>query len=319
MAIEFTCPACGGTLRVRDTVVGQVVRCGGCLTLLRVPDVEPVSPSPPAAAPDVEPPRPAPIHTSPPADSYFPNPTDESRPIRGTRFWFMVTVATVILGACGFCGLAAVFLPGPDWQSFESKEGGFRVELPGPPRNDMRQRFQAPDAKIVEGTRLWTRGENYVISCRDLREMQPGLWKKSDDEILDEQLKRLTAGGNVLRVTRTEAIEVGGFAAREFEYDTRNSGTYTGRVIVAGPRLYVLLAGGRFTQPHDENVRRFLDSFEIIDPKLVAEGKRRAERQDEAQEQTLRERIRNAGAAVAEAAMAAVEAEINAPIPDREP
>ena len=39
MAIEFACPSCGGTLRVEDDAVGQVVRCGGCMTMLRVPDV----------------------------------------------------------------------------------------------------------------------------------------------------------------------------------------------------------------------------------------------------------------------------------------
>ena len=47
MAIEFGCPSCGGTLRVEDDAVGQVVRCGGCMTMLRVPD----SASPPPSFP----------------------------------------------------------------------------------------------------------------------------------------------------------------------------------------------------------------------------------------------------------------------------
>ncbi|QJW95661.1 hypothetical protein [Frigoriglobus tundricola] len=37
MAIEFVCPACGGTLRVGDETAGRVIRCGGCMTALRVP------------------------------------------------------------------------------------------------------------------------------------------------------------------------------------------------------------------------------------------------------------------------------------------
>jgi predicted Zn finger-like uncharacterized protein len=41
MAIEFTCPACGATLRVGDEAAGRVVRCGGCMSMLRVPDVPP--------------------------------------------------------------------------------------------------------------------------------------------------------------------------------------------------------------------------------------------------------------------------------------
>src|SRR5207253_9451612 len=134
MAIEFTCPACGGTLRVRDAAVGQVVRCGGCMTMLRVPDAEPVPPSPafPGAPPE---PPPRSVPRPPAAASDFPNPGDAPlRPVRGTRFWPMVTAATLGLGACGCCGLAALILPDPDWQPYES-EGGYRVDLPAAPRD----------------------------------------------------------------------------------------------------------------------------------------------------------------------------------------
>ena len=139
--------------------------------------------------------------------------------------------------------------------------------------------------------------------------------KGTDDEILTQQVNGLTAGREVRNVGPVNAIEVGGFPGREFQYEVQNGGTYTGRVIVADTRVYVLLAGGRFTRPDSENVRRFLDSFEITDPKLVAEGKRRADTAALGMEQLQRrkelERLRDASAVAAAAAFAAVEAELN--------
>src|SRR5947209_20377333 len=38
MAIEFDCPTCGSTLRVEDHAAGQMIRCGGCMATLRVPE-----------------------------------------------------------------------------------------------------------------------------------------------------------------------------------------------------------------------------------------------------------------------------------------
>jgi hypothetical protein len=304
MAIEFTCPACGGTLRVRDATVGRVVRCGGCLTMLRVPDVEPV---PDSAAPNPQPEparQPAPV---PAPELNFQDATDATPTNRGTRFWLLVTAGTLALGACGCCGLAALILPDPTWRPHESDAGGFRVELPADPRGDMARRVQAQRGKTVEGAHLWTRAEDYAIMYSD----RP---KGTDDEILTQQVNGLTAGREV-RGARVQAIEVGGFPGREFQYEGQNGGTYTGRVIVADTRVYVLLAGGRFTRPDSENVRRFLDSFEITDPKLVAEGKRRADTAALGMEQLQRrkelERLRDASAAAAAAAFAAVEAELN--------
>ena len=278
MAIEFTCPACGGALRVRDAAAGRVVRCGGCLTTLRAPDASP----PPAPAPEPRT-RPAPpAEFSPPDDS-------PERPVRGTRFGLMVTAATVGLGACGCCGLAAVVLPGPEWREYESERGGFRVELPADP-GDLDEEFPQRQGKTVEGAKLWTRAEYYTVTYLD----RAAAGRKPDAQVLDDFLRDLAANPKVRRVSRDEEVEVGGFPGREFEYEGRRGGTYTGRVVVTGSRVYVVLAGGRFTRPGDENVRYFLDSFEFTDPAVVAEGGRRS-----------RDDLRAAGAAAAAAALEA--------------
>jgi hypothetical protein len=305
MAIEFTCPACGGALRVRDAAVGRVVRCGGCMTLLRVPDAPPTPDPESTAFPggEPEPARPAP----PPApESLFPDLGEPPpRPVRDTRFWLTVTAATLLLGAFGCCGLAAFILPDPEWREHESRPGGFRVELPGEPRRDMERRFREQGLRLqrmkaVEGTHLWARAENYAVAYRDLPDAPRGAprwvvpqWDvQTNDEILDAQVRELL--GDLRQVGRAEQIDAGGFPGREFEYQARSGAVYTGRVVLAGARVYVLLAGGRFTEPGDGNVRRFLESFEITDPKLAAEGKRHT-----------RERLRELGEVAAATALEA--------------
>jgi hypothetical protein len=222
-----------------------------------------------------------------------------------------VGAATLAIAACGCCGFAALVLPGPDWRVHESQKGGFRVELPADPRADMHKRLGLRRAIAVEGTYLWTRAENYAVAYLDLPPGRLGLWRGADDQLLDEQVKNLTTNNEVQRLIRTDRIEVGGFPGREFHYTTRNGGTYTGRVILAGKRVFILLAGGRFTQAGNENVRVFLDSFELTDPALVAEGERRQNRaagkDGEAARQEVRDQLMDAGAAAAAAALAAVE------------
>ncbi len=155
MAIEFTCPACGATLRVRDGVIGQVVRCSWCLTMLRVPQAEP-TPSPPSPPPfpGAEPEseaearrtsRPQPPPPTAPAANPLPVATATNTPpeppeqpqARGARFWLLVTSSIFVVGAFACCGLAAVLMSDPDWQEYESDEGGFRVELPAEPSDEM--------------------------------------------------------------------------------------------------------------------------------------------------------------------------------------
>jgi predicted Zn finger-like uncharacterized protein len=310
MAIEFTCPACGGALRVRDAAIGQVVRCGGCLTMLRVPNTAAASPVPPRDEPE-PPPRPnsSPAATGPEPD--FLDPTQApSRPVAAsTRFWLTVTATTLVLGACGCCGLAALILPDPEWREHDSPAGGFRVELPAEPRRDTERRFRDVGLrfermKAVEGTHLWTRAENYAIAHRDLA---PGRLA-TDDQVLDAQIKDLLRG-EVRQTGQTTRIEVDGFPGREFSCQTGNGSVYTGRVVLAGTRVYVLLAGGRFAESDDGNVRHFLESFEITDPRLLAEAKRRADAaalgEEQLRQRVARDRLRELGEIAAVTALEA--------------
>jgi hypothetical protein len=198
-------------------------------------------------------------------------------PGRGALFWLALVGGVFTLLTCGCCGGLWLVLPGPKWQNHESARGGFRVDLPAPPRDDL-HKFVAekganpdPDMRI-EGTILFGRLEEYGVAYRDV----PANERRgnSDKQLLDGAVQGMTQDGDT-RVLSQKDVTVSGCAARELELRERSGGWFMARVIIADSRVYVLVAGGRFAQPGNENVRRFLDSFEITDPKLKDAGQRR--------------------------------------------
>ncbi len=292
MAVEFHCPTCGGTLRVGDGPAGRLVRCGGCLSVLKVPNAPALDPGDDATtdalhtrvellpvAHPVSSPPPVPLQRRPnsAAKDRFPAEPDEEAPTgRSKSFWISVALLTIALGTCGCCGLAAVILPDPEWETHDSAKGGFRVELPGKPTPDMAERVRSQPGRKhdgVEGTHLWTlwtRDENYIVAYRNPKRV-PGV---SDAKFLESEVEAITADKTAIRnVSRNEAKDFNGFPGREFEYEFTKGGIVTGRVILAGPRVYVLVAGGKSTMSGSENVERFLDSFEITDPNILAAKK----------------------------------------------
>src|SRR5207247_2038876 len=54
------------------------------------------------------------------------------------------------------------------------------------------------------------------------------------------------------------------------------------RIVVADNRLYIVFAGGRDGAETSPQVRRFLDSFHITDPILLAKGAERKQKKDQA-------------------------------------
>src|SRR5581483_5942703 len=270
MAIEFTCPACGATLRVADDAAGRLVRCGGCLSALRVPEL-------PAAPPDTRrlaPPTATPAEEFPPrAEPSEPDSTHPPRR-RGPLFWLVVASGLLAGGMCACCCGFAVLMPSPKWRSHESQAGGFKVELPADPRAGVSAPgLRNTDGEKVVGARLWNQ-EVYAVAYDDIPEADKG---RPAGEFLDNRVTELKTIPNI-QVRRERAITVSGFPGQEIEFVADNGGTYVLRLVIADHRLYRLVAGGKSVRSGDENVRRFLDSFEITDPKLLAAAKERDER-----------------------------------------
>ena len=277
MAIEFVCPVCQGTLRVSADTAGRVVRCGSCMTVLRVPTSAPAPPEPPQPA---EPPDDAPRRRA--AEPVMPPRPASPRPRRrrgpppksGKRVLFWVVAIVLVLGfltvaACG--GL--LFLLQPQWQTHESPAGGFKVDLPAAPR-DMSDRAggkNQPGAQ-VEGTVLVSKVESYLVSYEDLGPRAG--WAATDEEILKEAVNELVQESPGSRVLSNIPVPVSGLPGREVVLAHPDDGIQFCRIVLADTRLYVIVVGGpQITRDGNERVRRFLDSFAITDPKILARAK----------------------------------------------
>jgi hypothetical protein len=303
MALEFTCPACGGTLQVGDDAIGRVVRCGGCLTMLRVPETAardfpevPASPygdapqgdtprgeALPRATPVSEEPQSA---SSPPREQPRPRrarPVDDDEPLpssRGTLFWVLLAMGVVGLGCMGFCGGLMFFASRAEkWHQYQSQNGGFRVELPAPPRQDLEVRPRVLKGgknnplEVVEGTKVPERDEEYLVMYRDLPLARLAL---GEQEILAREVKELEESPEVGEVLRKQKINTpNGLHGQEVIYQSRHGGIYTTRFFLVGSRLYELSAGGPMCDPDDARVAQFLNSFEVTDGKLIQEARAR--------------------------------------------
>jgi hypothetical protein len=312
MAIEFVCPSCNGTLQVGDDAAGRVIRCGGCMTMLRVPGGAPPGGSAPQAP--VSPFEPLPSPPPSPSRRSFDSPADveplpdeprrrrrrerdgdeddygEDRPRRRRDEQFgeapppgrSALVWLVGIGAVGFvailgcCGGLFMLLPKEKWQTHESKDGKFRVELPAAPKNNPQE-----DAGV--GLRPGTKAEgtshvmqHFLVLYREIPSTKERAANGgSDQQQIAESLELIRAAGGAQQPNVTP-MTVGGFPASEIAFRGRDGRNYTARVVVADTRLYVILTCGPQAENH-ASVKKFLNSFEITDPDLVRIGKAREE------------------------------------------
>lgn len=292
MAIEFGCPVCGGTLRVEDDAVGQVVRCGGCLTMLRVPDADPAPPSfprspaspfpgsPDSLSPDA--PRPTPTRSpaaKPPEKSATPGDRleEQPRPPRRRRvrrepppptgrspfFWAIIVVGVIGFGSCVMCCGLISLKSDTKWQTYNSSKGGFKVDLPAKQKNNMQLRGLNLDPNFkVEGTHLWPPGEDFAVLHKDIDSSRKR--EGDNEETFKSAVKDLVSSGLTKEGDGTE-LEANGFPAKEIRFHNAKGGSYLVRIIVADTRMYILLVGGQMTDAHNNNVQRFIHSFSVSD------------------------------------------------------
>lgn len=313
MPIEFACPVCGGTLQVSDETAGRVIRCGGCMTALRVPDDAASVPASSSreSTPDQPPARSARRRRDPDDDCDRPR-SDRPPPPpgRGVFFWLVVIGALVLVGTIGCCAGIFMILPGPRWQTHESERGKFKVELPGPPQAGVEKLagLELERGEYSEGAIIPRKGEHFVVIYRSIPPTR--VRAATDEQEITETIGVLQKATQMLPL-RNDAITVNNFPAREVEFRGKN-GSFMARVVVADHRMFVVLAGNRLSKLGPD-AHRFLESFQITDPKLLTEGKRRVDQAREAidavRNAKLREaelaELREAAAAIADAVLVA--------------
>lgn len=269
MAIEFECPSCRELLRMEDDAAGRMARCGNCMSVLRVPVSPPPAAPPPAASPrptvePVEPPQ-APTHTDDHA-------SERPRPRRQVLLWIMLPIVLLGFLTCAGCA-GLLFMLQPKWRAHASPEGGYRVDYPAAPRHDIHEllkfKEKAADKVRLEGTLLFPefQTEAYEVIYFDLDPLTRTV--RTDEEILTDAVQGLRGGHAMAEVLQETPVKVSGFPAKELVISYPEGVICVARVVIADTRMYVVVAGGHKGSADNPRFRRFLDSFEVTDPKLL--------------------------------------------------
>ena len=275
MAIEFLCPACQGTLSMPDDAVGRLVRCGNCMTTLRVPDAAPTAPR---ELPLPSPPPPRRPRKAAPVDSGDRDEHGEPRPRRGKKkagrgpiFWIVIILLALGFFTCLACGGGTLILATPRWHTHQSDKGNFKVDFPAQvnPNIEHDAKIELKPGEHVEGAVLAGRLEFYWVWYKDFPER---VAFNTDEQILDETVKNLSKEG-VGTVEKEVDRKVDNYAAREVVIVQPDGQTHHCLIVVAKSRLYIATAGGPFVSVEgNERVRRFLDSFHILNPNVEPDG-----------------------------------------------
>ena len=186
-------------------------------------------------------------------------------PGRGPLFWVVVVV--LVLGFLTVLGCGGLYLAlQPKWRTHDSAPGGFKVELPAAPLDDMESMagVKKNGNVRVEGTLLLVKLEEYSVVYADIdaetRQFQ------TDDQLLAEAVAGIKSDAPGTRIIRDDPVTVSGYPAREVTFEADGE-VFACRVVIAGSRLYIVIAGGPLTDARgNPRVRRFLDSFEVTNP-----------------------------------------------------
>jgi hypothetical protein len=154
---------------------------------------------------------------------------------------------------------AALYACGADWHEYRSAEGKFAVELPS---KTVVTREVNDGASVVNFISVEVEGHAYRVGWQDIA--APG---KPVAEILSDAqatvLRKLDAG-----LTQASEIKYGSAPGRAFTALGANGVTLSVRLYAVGTRpmrLYQLIAAVPDPARGERDVKRFFDSFKLID------------------------------------------------------
>ncbi len=263
MTDPVVCPHCREHLDIPAEYRGRAVRCASCQNVFATPPPQPERRS------DAPPWR----SDSPPRPRLDDDGYDRPRRKPNGGVWVLLLMTTLVLSGC--IGLVTGFtyiVHNPDMHPYTSKEGKFRADFPGdiPPSADANGE---KDGELVSATGHNTqRQERFTVKCFDLPAKYRGLPpEEAVEQLALEELK--AAGGR--EKSRLELTMHDGFPAcdvTDFEqkFAVNRQNTIV-RCVLAGKRVYAVVAHGPNMQPQMWWVRKFFVSFEITDK--PADGK----------------------------------------------
>lgn len=263
---ETQCPQCGDWLGVPPEFATRPVRCGSCGRVIAPHERGQPAPPPPA---DPRGPR-------------FPEHEDETthrpRPKGGAPgVWLLLAVLGFGCCGCGGLILAGLFVVNPPWEAYTPDNGAFTAEFPGKPTySEDTAGIQWPDGTPATlhkydagklGNTEW-----FAVHYYDLPRSKDRPSNKVLINLIVEGYKKAAPGG-FNQVTSNDSPAVV-HPAKDVE------GTFThpqlgpvyayGRGLVAGDRVYMLVAVGKDRTKLAPEKDRFFNSFKPAEPKEKA-------------------------------------------------
>lgn len=164
--------------------------------------------------------------------------------------WGMFLAVFAVVG----CGGGAA-----EWKEINSQEGRFTVRMPGSVKEEKLQQEKTPVGPLTLIVHVSESGKDtYRVEYTDLPPKVPF-------ELAD--FVQPIAARYDGKVTEEKEHEFAGHKGRAFEIEAQKpKGYVTGRVYVVQNRLYQLLAIGPNARASSAEVKKFFDSFKLIDP-----------------------------------------------------
>ena len=275
MSLRATCSSCTQKFNAPDNLAGKTIKCPKCGGRVTIPGGM-LGPAKPNSG--IKPTRPSAI----PRNSKLPQPgTTAAAKKSGSKVLLFVLLGVGMLGCCGLTsgGAGVYFLwyratGAADWREFASKEGGFKVMMPGTPNQG-----QKPDSKLAEDGaavhEFVAKGlldTTYKVQFFDLKEAP------ANSHLYCTQLKdKLLETNPDAKEATSQESSLQEHKGIEFSADLPNAKSVSGRAYVVDNRVYILTAEAPQALAVSGELRKFFDSFALTSPPAVAQAKPKAE------------------------------------------
>ena len=162
-----------------------------------------------------------------------------------------------ICAACSTEGIAAT----SEWKEFSPDEGKFSILMPGEQISDM-----TPDNSEmhegVESTKMYLSTNETNVFMVSYADFNNDVTQIPSSELLDFAVQGILEDGK--KLLSQENITLGAYPGIEMKLWDEKEGIFmTGRVFIVNQRLYILFVGSD-KNPQVSDVRKFFDSFELI-------------------------------------------------------
>jgi len=166
-------------------------------------------------------------------------------------------VIVVLISGCNIMG----------WKQYTSVEGGFSIQLPGEPQGQKIILDTQVGRTYLNMYTLNRKDDNFIYSVGYVDYPDELFSLKSAEQILDDG--RDGAARNVQGVlTKESNISIKGYSGREFTIEVGNGEAIVkAKLFLVGQRVYQLMVTTDKKWSDSYNIKRFLDSFQLIENK----------------------------------------------------